>query len=57
MWARTRPKGFHLFDKKRDPGEHRNVARRHPGIVRHLHRAALRRGGGSLPYYSGVDRD
>jgi arylsulfatase A-like enzyme len=57
MWARTQPKNFHLFDKRRDAGEHRNVASRHPGIIRRLHRVALRRAGGSLPYYSGVDRD
>ncbi len=57
MWARTKPKGFHLYDRRRDPGEFNNLAHRRPDVVRRLYRTVLRRAGGSLPYYEGVDRD
>jgi arylsulfatase A-like enzyme len=40
-----------LFDLKRDPGEHRNVAHRHRGLARHLHRRVVEEAGGRLPYY------
>jgi arylsulfatase A-like enzyme len=56
MWARNKPTRFHLFDKKRDPSEGDNVAHRHRGVVHHLY-GLVRKQAGSLPYYSGVDRD
>jgi arylsulfatase A-like enzyme len=34
-----------LFDTRRDPGERRNVARRHPALVRRLYRKARRDAG------------
>ncbi|MGH2782405.1 MAG: sulfatase family protein [Thermoleophilaceae bacterium] len=51
MWANNRPGAFHLFDLERDPGEHRNVARRHPGLVGELYETVRSRAGGALPYY------
>jgi arylsulfatase A-like enzyme len=57
MWARTKPKAFHLFDRRRDPGEFENLAHRRPDVVQRLYRTVLRRAGGSLPYYDGVDSD
>jgi len=55
MWARNKPTRFHLFDKRKDPGETDNVAHRHPGVVHHLW-GTLRSRVGRLPYYDGVDR-
>jgi arylsulfatase A-like enzyme len=40
-----------LFDRKRDPGEHRNVAARHEHLARQLHRRVVAEAGGPLPYY------
>jgi arylsulfatase A-like enzyme len=40
-----------LFDLKRDPGEHRNLAQRHPRLARRLHRQVVEEAGGQLPYY------
>jgi arylsulfatase A-like enzyme len=40
-----------LFDLKRDPGEHRNVAQRHPQLTTRLHRRVVEEAGGRLPYY------
>ena len=57
MWARNKPARFHLFDKRRDPGENNNVAHRHPGVVRHLYGIVRKRAGGRLPYYPAADRD
>jgi arylsulfatase A-like enzyme len=57
MWARNKPTRFHLFDKRRDPGETTNVAHRHRGVVHHLYGIVRSRAGGRLPYYRGVDRD
>jgi arylsulfatase A-like enzyme len=57
MWARNKPARFHLFDKKRDPGEGTNVAHRHRDVVRHLYGIVRARAGGRLPYYKGLDPD
>ena len=51
MWADNRPGRFHLFDLERDPGEYRNVAARHPGVVSELTGVVRERAGGRLPYY------
>jgi arylsulfatase A-like enzyme len=40
-----------LFDLKRDPGEHRNVADRHPHLAQRLHRRVVTAAGGPLPDY------
>jgi arylsulfatase A-like enzyme len=40
-----------LFDRRSDAAETRNVADRHPALVRELHRKVLERAGGRLPYY------
>jgi arylsulfatase A-like enzyme len=40
-----------LFDLKRDPGEHRNVAQRHARLTTRLHRRVVEEAGGQLPYY------
>ena len=42
---------FRLFDLKRDPGEHRNVAARRGPLARQLHRQVVEKAGGRLPYY------
>jgi arylsulfatase A-like enzyme len=57
MWARNKPTRFHLFDKRKDPGEGTNVAHEHPGVVRELYGIVRKRAGGQLPYYRGLDRD
>jgi arylsulfatase A-like enzyme len=40
-----------LYDKRRDPGERRDVAGAHTGKARELYSAVLRRAGGRLPSY------
>jgi arylsulfatase A-like enzyme len=40
-----------LFDLERDPGEHRNVADRHPPLAGRLHRRVVDEAGGRLPDY------
>jgi arylsulfatase A-like enzyme len=55
LWARTRPGRFHLYDKRRDPGENHNVAHRHPGVVRDLY-GIVRKRFGRLPYYGATER-
>ena len=53
-WSLTsdnRLRDVKLFDLRADPGEHRNVAAEHPGVVRRLKRAAFRRAGGKPPFY------
>jgi arylsulfatase A-like enzyme len=57
MWARNKPTRFHLFDKRKDPGEGTNVAHKHPGVVHDLYRIVRKRAGGRLPYYKGLDPD
>jgi arylsulfatase A-like enzyme len=51
LWAYNRPRGFKLFDLKRDPGHNHNVAARYPGVVQELYGKVLARAGGRLPYY------
>ena len=53
LWGYNKPRGFKLFDLRRDPGHFHNVADRRPDIVRHLHRKVLERAGGPLPWYGG----
>jgi arylsulfatase A-like enzyme len=53
-WALTgsnRLQGRRLYDLDRDRGERRDVARRHPGVVRDLTRRYLAEAGRGLPYY------
>jgi len=53
-WALTglnRPSGLRLYDLDRDPGEHHNVAGRHPRKARELYSEVLGRAGGRLPFY------
>jgi len=52
MTADNRLRDFKLFDLRADPGEHRNVAARNPGVVRRLRRAAIQRAGGKPPFYA-----
>jgi arylsulfatase A-like enzyme len=47
--ASNRRTDVRLYDRKSDPHERRNVARRHPREVRRLWGAVLRHAGGSLP--------
>jgi arylsulfatase A-like enzyme len=54
LWGYNQPRRFRLFNLKRDPGQHRNVAGRHPGVVRRLHQAVKRKAGGRLPWYGGL---
>jgi arylsulfatase A-like enzyme len=51
MWANNRPAHFQLYDLERDPGEHRNVAARHPKLVRRLYETVREQAGGPLPHY------
>ena len=51
LFGENRLHNFHLFDRRRDPGERRNLAQDHRGKVRELHRAMRRRADGRLPYY------
>jgi arylsulfatase A-like enzyme len=51
LFAENEGRGFHLYDKPRDPGEARNVAGAHPGQVAQLARLVRRRAGGRLPSY------
>jgi arylsulfatase A-like enzyme len=49
--ASNRADNVRLFDLKRDPGEHRNVAAWHRPLARQLHRRVVEEAGGRLPYY------
>ena len=40
-----------LYDLRRDPGESRNVARRHPGVLREMRQTVIERAGGRPPFY------
>ncbi len=51
LTADNRLRDFKLFNLRADPGEHRNVARQNPAVVRRLRRAAIRRAGGKPPFY------
>jgi arylsulfatase A-like enzyme len=53
LWGYNRPGNFKLFDHRRDPGMHRNLARAHPGLVRDLLGKVIARAGGRLPWYGG----
>ena len=52
MFAENRPADFRLFDLRRDPGEHRDLAHAQPQLVRQLHAEVRDRAGGRLPYYA-----
>jgi arylsulfatase len=47
----NRGRGRRLYDLERDPGEKRNLARRHPKKIDELYRVVVRRAGGRLPVY------
>jgi arylsulfatase A-like enzyme len=49
--ASNRADNFKLFDLKRDPGEHQNVAARRRPLARQLHRRVVEEAGGRLPDY------
>jgi arylsulfatase A-like enzyme len=51
LFGENRLHNFHLFDLRRDPGEHRNLAAESRRKVRELHRAVRRRADGRLPFY------
>jgi arylsulfatase A-like enzyme len=51
MWANNRGRGFQLFDLEGDAGEHRNIAGRHPKLVRRLYETVREEAGGRLPHY------
>jgi arylsulfatase A-like enzyme len=51
FFADNRLRRPQLFDRRSDAGETRNVADRHPDVVRELHRKVVERAGGRLPYY------
>ncbi len=52
LLADNRGRRPRLYDTRRDPGERRNVARRHRAVVRRLWRAAIRDAGGKrLPRF------
>jgi arylsulfatase A-like enzyme len=53
FFADNRMRRPHLYNLKADPGETRDVADRHPGVVRELHTRVVKRSGGRLPYYPG----
>jgi arylsulfatase A-like enzyme len=50
LFGHNRGANFHLYDKRRDPGENRNVAHRHRRVVRELY-GVVRKRFGRLPYY------
>jgi hypothetical protein len=47
----ARGRGPKLYDLRRDPGERRNVARRHRDVVRRLYGLVRRDAGGRLPRF------
>jgi arylsulfatase A-like enzyme len=49
--AMNRGIGRRLYDLGRDPGERKNIARRHPKRIDELNRAIVRRAGRRLPVY------
>lgn len=51
LFGENRPGNVRLYDLRRDPGQRRNVAGRHPRKVRELYGEVVRRAGGRLPYY------
>jgi arylsulfatase A-like enzyme len=53
FFADNRMEKPHLYDARKDPGEHRDVADRHPAVVRELHAKVVEEAGGRLPFYPG----
>jgi arylsulfatase A-like enzyme len=51
MFGANRGRGFHLYDRRRDVAETRNVAGAHPGKVAELQGVVRRRAGRRLPTY------
>jgi arylsulfatase A-like enzyme len=49
-------RGRRLYDLKRDPGERRNIARRHPQVIDELEERVREQAGGALPSYDGRGR-
>jgi arylsulfatase A-like enzyme len=49
-------KGRRLYDLRSDPGERRNVARRHPRLIDELEERVREEAGGRLPSYDGRGR-
>jgi arylsulfatase A-like enzyme len=53
-WAfvsNNRGRGRRLYDLTRDPGEQRNLARRHPHLIDDLYKRVVRHAGGRPPIY------
>ena len=48
--------GRRLYDAKRDPEEHHNIARRHPNVIDELEERVREQAGGRLPSYDGRGR-
>ena len=44
-------RGRRLYDLRADPGERRNVARRHPQVIDQFEKRVRRAAGGRLPVY------
>lgn len=53
FFADNRMREPRLYDRRADPGELHNIARRHPGLVRELHEIVVEHAEGRLPYYPG----
>jgi arylsulfatase A-like enzyme len=49
-------KGRRLYDLKNDPGERRNIARRHPHLIDEFEERVREQAGGRLPSYDGRGR-
>jgi arylsulfatase A-like enzyme len=51
FFADNRMRRPHLYDRRRDPAEGRDVADRHPDVVRDLHERVTEKAHGRLPFY------
>ena len=51
LFGDNRGRDFHLYDPRRDHGEHRDIAGSHRGTTRGLYGRVRRKAGGSLPFY------
>ena len=49
--SENRGRGRRLYDLEKDPGEERNLARRHPRLIDDFYRRVVRRAGGAPPIY------
>jgi arylsulfatase A-like enzyme len=49
--ADNRMRNSRLFDLQKDPGEHTNLAERHPRVLKRLRRTLIQRAGGRPPFY------